>query len=153
MVESWRPHRTMVETPPGVMRRDSIYEGARPVFAGSIYDEWSRFTLHMSRLSQAKPRLIRIAASQQTDELLSSWKFQVQARKVRLIGSQAKINGKNILSYFFLVRHFLPFAIHCCTKFFVVLKFLIMIYFALPWIICVRQDFCTKIFNIFRRRG
>ena len=82
----------MVETPPGVMRRDSIYEGAWPVFAGSIYDEWSRFTLHMSRLSfepttwcykvplyytcpmlsQAKPRLIRIAASQQTDELLSS---------------------------------------------------------------------------------
>ena len=42
---------SMVETPPGVMRRDSIYEGARPVFAAAIYDEWSRFTLHMSRLS------------------------------------------------------------------------------------------------------
>ena len=60
----------------------------------------------MSRLSQAKPRLIRIAASQQTDELLSSWKFQVRARKVRLIGSQAKINGKNILSNFFYLDIF-----------------------------------------------
>ena len=65
----------------------------------------------MSRLSQAKPRLIRIAASQQTDELLSSWKFQVQARKVRLIGSQAKNNDKNIFSNFFYLDIFsrLPF--------------------------------------------